>query len=706
MSKAKVIDLPSEQRLDGWSNLVTSMGTGRDKRMQNQVYWEYHSPEFFEQMYAGDELASRIVNVVPEEALRKGWEWNNVDKNIEEAIQDKCADLDLRGAVERAWKWGRAYGGAVVYIVTDTTDPASPLEIGERVIGLRDLSRYDLRILTTDVETDFGSPNWGNPRIYYLVVQMGSQFKGYPIHWTRMVRFDGYMVPRRTYIRNNYWHDSVLNRLYNSIRNYQTANDSVATMLQDFNVDVYKMKNLANLMAAGKESVVKARLEMMSYSKSIIRALLLDSDEEEYENAQRSVDGVAELLTKQANRLVAATDIPHTKLLGESPDGSNATGNSTTAQWHDHVQSEQENYLRPRLQQLIDCIFFDIPKLGFKFKSLYQLTELEQADLRLKVAQADQIYLSTGVLDPSEVAESRFGGEEYSIETDLDEEAREQGLIGAGSNEPLPQDDGQENFGESSGLQPPEGISKGPPPMYQPEGSEESKETAAFPESLQKFEPNPESAETSNPGTQFDFRNQDVDIPEKTKAFISQTMSEPMRDPKTDPKLKPGGRPNHPRTNAPSRGNSVTAPSGNKFRTDSGESVNQVGVVALIAGNKLLMGKRADSGKWVLPGGNSEGDETPVQTASRELKEETGIEIDPSNLKPIGQSLGKTQEGLFNVDTFIVNLAEEVQASGAQDPDEEVSRWEWIDISNGLPPEIVNNLHHENIEPFKQLGVL
>lgn len=580
-----------------------------------------------------------------------------------------------------------------------------------------------------------------------------------------MVRFDGYMVPRRTYIRNNYWHDSVLNRLHNAIRNYQTSNDAVATMLQDFNVDVYKMKNLANLMAAGKESLVKARMEMLSYSKSVIRALILDSDDEEYTNTQRSIEGVAELLVKQANRLVAATDIPHTKLLGESPDGSSATGNSTTQQWYDHVQSEQENYLRPRLERFKDAIFYDIPDLGFKFKSLYQLTELEQADLRNKQATTDQIYLETGVVDPSEVSQSRFGGEEYSTETKLDMEAREQGLIGAGSGQAQdlfdphanPEEQG-ENF-ENPSSQPPEGYSQpahgsqytgagsqsddqealpAGVPMYQPEGKpqyaegafdpqaeayEEEKEQAALPQSVQEFTPNPQGVETHNPGTQFDFRNQDGNFPEKKKAFISQTMSEPMRDPKWDPKIKPGGRPNNPRKIMPSRGNGIVAQGGTNFRTDEGESalmprqtdyvkrdaepVKKVSVVGVISGDKLLMGKRRDTGKWVLPGGNLEGTETPAQGAARELQEEAGITIPPDKLHYVGGSLGKTDEGLFNVDTFAIDVGEQMpKATGKNDPDEEVDHWEWVDISNGLPPEIAENLQHANIDPYKQLGVL
>jgi 8-oxo-dGTP diphosphatase len=50
----------------------------------------------------------------------------------------------------------------------------------------------------------------------------------------------------------------------------------------------------------------------------------------------------------------------------------------------------------------------------------------------------------------------------------------------------------------------------------------------------------------------------------------------------------------------------------------------------LIDGGRVLLGKRATSkevfpGRWDVPGGRSEGDETPEQTLVRELFEEVGV---------------------------------------------------------------------------------
>ena len=41
------------------------------------------------------------------------------------------------------------------------------------------------------------------------------------------------------------------------------------------------------------------------------------------------------------------------------------------------------------------------------------------------MSEADQRYVDSGILVPDEIAKSRFGSEEYSLETVIDIESRE-----------------------------------------------------------------------------------------------------------------------------------------------------------------------------------------------------------------------------------------------------------------------------------------
>ena len=57
-----------------------------------------------------------------------------------------------------------------------------------------------------------------------------------------------------------------------------------------------------------------------------------------------------------------------------------------------------------------------------------------------------------------------------------------------------------------------------------------------------------------------------------------------------------------------------------------------VGVVIRDHRNRILLERRSDCGWWGLPGGSLEVGETITQTAMREVKEETGLEVDSIRL--------------------------------------------------------------------------
>jgi hypothetical protein len=63
----------------------------------------------------------------------------------------------------------------------------------------------------------------------------------------------------------------------------------------------------------------------------------------------------------------------------------------------------------------------EIPDWSIKFVPLWQPTEAEVIKMRKEQAETDERYINSNVLEPAEVAISRFGGDEYSVETTLRE---------------------------------------------------------------------------------------------------------------------------------------------------------------------------------------------------------------------------------------------------------------------------------------------
>lgn len=101
---------------------------------------------------------------------------------------------------------------------------------------------------------------------------------------------------------------------------------------------------------------------------------------------------------------------------------------------------------------------------------------------------------------------------------------------------------------------------------------------------------------------------------------------------------------------------------------------------------QLLMGKRNDNERYTLPGGHIEEGESPHDAAVRELYEETGLR---------SQSLSFLKEYALTNGTELYCFSAYVtgEPHSKNDPDDEVSEWEWIDVEEGLPPKVYDHLH-------------
>lgn len=117
---------------------------------------------------------------------------------------------------------------------------------------------------------------------------------------------------------------------------------------------------------------------------------------------------------------------------------------------------------------------------------------------------------------------------------------------------------------------------------------------------------------------------------------------------------------------------------------------------------RLLLGKRNDNGRWTLPGGHFEPGERPVIAALRELQEEAGFDLDESDIEFLGEGLA----GRNNSKTiYAFRAVVEGQPDSSEDPDEECDEWKWVDVSNGLPKEIAENLHSPKNVTLRLLGL-
>jgi ADP-ribose pyrophosphatase YjhB (NUDIX family) len=93
-----------------------------------------------------------------------------------------------------------------------------------------------------------------------------------------------------------------------------------------------------------------------------------------------------------------------------------------------------------------------------------------------------------------------------------------------------------------------------------------------------------------------------------------------------------------------------------------------VAAVVLDERRRALVIRRRDNGAWQLPGGVLERDETIAAGLRREVREETGLEVEPERLTGVYQNLALGVVALV----FRARLT-----GGAATPTEEASAVDW-----------------------------
>jgi 8-oxo-dGTP pyrophosphatase MutT (NUDIX family) len=109
-----------------------------------------------------------------------------------------------------------------------------------------------------------------------------------------------------------------------------------------------------------------------------------------------------------------------------------------------------------------------------------------------------------------------------------------------------------------------------------------------------------------------------------------------------------------------------------------------LGVGAILYGPRGLLLGRHRRGTWELPGGTVEPGESLAETVVRELREETGLRAEPSDVRLLGTLLDEA-EGVVRVTVGAV--VTHWRGEPADQPGESVGDWRWYPLDR-LPPSL------------------
>ena len=387
-----------------------------------------------------DAIGRRIAELPGHEATREGYQVRPLrvaDAKRAQVVVDRLSaranDLELLSRLfEARWR-RRTFGSCLLVVGTEdcftrdaterviASDFTQPLRVGAEVLWVRCFDARWYRIAETYGE---GHPLCGQPRLY--------EVRGWDRPNLEADYKIGARMPTTAYTRlvhaSRVWRDaepegwSIFDGLARDLARLLSSAKGAEDALSGMAVPVYTIPDLTEKLERDEKGV-RAHVHAINAAKSMINAILLEKGET-FEWQKLTLAGVSDVINSLGYVLSAATGIPMTLLFGMSPGGFSG-GDSEERNWHNYVRSVQRELghgvsfvLRLLLGEM--GVANDAFDFAVDWNKLVVLTDLEAVDMREKTSQYWTRIIDKGIVKPSEVRSSAFGGEGFSYDIAVD----------------------------------------------------------------------------------------------------------------------------------------------------------------------------------------------------------------------------------------------------------------------------------------------
>lgn len=398
---------------DGFLNLTARMGLGAgnllsegtyslDRLTQNRIK--------LESMYRGSWIVGVAVDSIAEDMVRAGVAIKSDDapEQIQE-LQTALVRLGIWRSLLELIKWGRLYGGALAMLVIDGQKPETPLNI--ETVGkdqFKGLKIYDRWQLQPDMQNLIQEGmDAGLPACYSVITDLASGQAGtLRIHHSRVLRFIGIQLPSWQAQLEQFWGESIIERLQDRLIAFDTASAGAANLIQKAHLRTVQIDGLREVLAAGgkAEENLVTMFQYMAQLQTNEGVTLLDKNDA-FEAHSYTFSGLSDMLLQFGQQIAGATGIPLVRLFGQSPAGLNSTGESDLRMYYDNVRAQQESRLRDGLMRILRMIYrskFGITapeNFDFDFVPLWQIGQKEQMDIANIATTAVTTAFEKGVID-------------------------------------------------------------------------------------------------------------------------------------------------------------------------------------------------------------------------------------------------------------------------------------------------------------------
>jgi phage-related protein (TIGR01555 family) len=435
-------------RYDRWVNAINKFGGAGDPITRTTFARDYAiSRQQLDYLFEGDWVTRKGIEIPAKDATRKFIRIINDNPDVIDAVNDELERLKIRDKMEEAIILQRLYGGnAMIIGAFDGRQVDQPLGQIRSVDFFNNVDRFFAYPMT--FYTDPTKNNFGEVELYQVQELKVAGARMLVVHESRVIRFDGDYLPPVLRVRNFGWGAPIIFNVFEALRQFGVAFQSGSSVLQDFVTKKMKIANLTDLLSndIGEEQLIN-RLQVLAQELAINNIAVYGADEE-FEKMGTPVTGLHELMDKFMEVASAAFSIPKSRFYSNMTGKLGGDTSQSDLRIHyDNISSFQETRLNSKVRKIIDIITAPMGyapgEIKFEWVPLWQLSELDEAKVRREVAESDKMYLEMGVVEPEEVAVSRFGGDQINVTNMVIDVDRRKKMLKQLSKQPLeePADD-------------------------------------------------------------------------------------------------------------------------------------------------------------------------------------------------------------------------------------------------------------------------
>ena len=402
-------------RADAWYNATTGLGVSTYDQTTTTTYTIgtdlTRHPELIRRLLRSNALSRKVVGKQVELAWSTGVKYratSSTGVDVTTQLEDELSRVGAEPNIKRARTLGRSFGGALLLMsIDDGLSPSQPVELSRirRLLYLRPIDRHDVSQIEYDKT---GGARDGEPEFYTISIPGLSAVR---VHHTRVIRFDGLEVDRRTKQNLGGWTDTVLQPSYEAIRDFSSGQQSLSAQLQGATQTVYTVKGLHEQILAGNREFIQDWIASVELSRSNLRAVVLDSDGESIDFASRPLGDAVKVSQSLQYAVAAACDMPIVELFGTPPAGLSSDDMSATRRFYDRVEVEEQQGEQGRaLDRVLEILTSQSlerelfgASVGYEWPSLYSPTAVEKANINKTKADTLATLISSGVLSPDDV---------------------------------------------------------------------------------------------------------------------------------------------------------------------------------------------------------------------------------------------------------------------------------------------------------------